>query len=154
MWDTVSSRFREIELRGDRLESVEHVAPFVAPGRLPMEAAMGDLVDARLPRLGRMPLAHRNQHQGRLAGLFVAGQNRAPLAGRLRNVELDAAAEPGSILTFLFAATQPTDRHTLLAQGREQRLNRPSRGDRTASKIVAHHLIDYANLEARTRARA
>jgi hypothetical protein len=30
-WGTVSSGFREIELRGDRLESVGHVAPFVAP---------------------------------------------------------------------------------------------------------------------------
>jgi len=30
-WSTVSSGFRQIELRGDRLESVGHVAPFVAP---------------------------------------------------------------------------------------------------------------------------
>lgn len=33
-WDTVSSGFREIELRGDRPESVGLVAPFVAPDRL------------------------------------------------------------------------------------------------------------------------
>src|SRR4051812_49182320 len=30
-WGTVSSGFRDIELRGDRLESVGRVAPFVAP---------------------------------------------------------------------------------------------------------------------------
>jgi len=30
-WGPVSSGFREIELRGDRLEYVGHVAPFVAP---------------------------------------------------------------------------------------------------------------------------
>jgi hypothetical protein len=32
-WSTVSSGFRQIELRGDRLESVGHVAPFLAPGK-------------------------------------------------------------------------------------------------------------------------
>jgi len=31
-WSPVSSGFRRIELRGDRLESVGHVAPIVAPG--------------------------------------------------------------------------------------------------------------------------
>jgi hypothetical protein len=31
-WGTVSSGSREIELRGDRLESVGHLAPFLAPG--------------------------------------------------------------------------------------------------------------------------
>jgi hypothetical protein len=30
-WNPISSGFRTIELRGDRLESVGHVAPFVAP---------------------------------------------------------------------------------------------------------------------------
>ena len=30
-WGTVSSGFREIELRGDHLESVGHLAPFLAP---------------------------------------------------------------------------------------------------------------------------
>jgi hypothetical protein len=30
-WGTVSSGFREIEIGWDRLESVGHVAPFVAP---------------------------------------------------------------------------------------------------------------------------
>src|SRR6478609_765005 len=89
MWSYVPSRFRGIGLRRDRLESVGHVAPSVVPRRLPSEAAMGDLVDARLPRLSRVSLAHRDQHQGRLAGIFVAGENRAPLASRLRNVELD-----------------------------------------------------------------
>src|SRR3954454_24694408 len=33
-WDTISSGFREIELRGDRLESVGLVAPCVAPSEL------------------------------------------------------------------------------------------------------------------------
>ena len=32
-WGSVSSGFREIELRGDRLESVGHLAPFLAPAK-------------------------------------------------------------------------------------------------------------------------
>jgi hypothetical protein len=38
-WGTVSSGFREIELRGDRLESVGLLAPFLGPRSYSEEAA-------------------------------------------------------------------------------------------------------------------
>jgi hypothetical protein len=41
-WSSVSSGLREIELRGDRLESVGHLAPFLAPGQFPSQALSGD----------------------------------------------------------------------------------------------------------------
>jgi len=47
-WGTVSSAFREIELRGDRLESVEHLAPFLAPADAP-----------RLPLVHPQPTSYR-----------------------------------------------------------------------------------------------
>jgi hypothetical protein len=50
-WGTVSSGIREIELRGDRLESVGHLAPFLAPAGL---------------------LAISSQHHRRVAGPVTA----------------------------------------------------------------------------------
>jgi hypothetical protein len=37
--------------------------PRAVPRLLSVQPTMGDLVDAELPRLGRMPLSHREQEQ-------------------------------------------------------------------------------------------
>jgi hypothetical protein len=50
MWGTVSSGFREIEIGWDRLESVGHVAPFVAPDRSPEQFRNFELSSALLSR--------------------------------------------------------------------------------------------------------
>jgi hypothetical protein len=57
-WGTVSSGFREIEIGWDRLESVGHVAPFVALAKttfLDAGAALSAAVRQLLPKLARFP---------------------------------------------------------------------------------------------------
>jgi hypothetical protein len=80
-------------------EVIENVAPWNSD----VESAMCDLVDARAPWPLRMPLANGDQDQSRFRSLFIGRKNRAPLAGRSRDVELDAASKAGPVVTFLFA---------------------------------------------------
>ncbi|MDQ3724925.1 MAG: hypothetical protein M3335_03365 [Actinomycetota bacterium] len=115
---------------------------------------MGDLVDARLPRPFGMPLAHCDQDQGWDFTLFVTGENRSPSAVGSRDVELDAAAETGSVLPFLFASQQPLERHSFFTQRRNHRLDCCSSRWSGVTEVLSKNLINDANFKARTRARA
>jgi hypothetical protein len=52
-WGTISSGFREIEIGWDRLGSVGHVAPFVAPARTSPTAVGGSGL-GRAPKAGHL----------------------------------------------------------------------------------------------------
>jgi len=54
-WSTVSGGFRAIELRGDRLESVGHLAPFLAPDSSAGIAAIGGGTVADRGDTNRLP---------------------------------------------------------------------------------------------------
>lgn len=69
---------------------------------------MGDLVDAGLPRCAWMPVAYRQQEQRRPSGDGSTQKHCAPLAGRLRNVELDATWQAGSVSGLGIASLQPS----------------------------------------------
>jgi hypothetical protein len=123
-------------------------------GDLPVEPSMRELVHAPLPRLRRMALPHRDQHEGRFLGLLVTGEDCSPLAGGLRDVELHATPELRSIMTFGFAAQEPLAGSATVAQRRHHRLDRRPRCWRAASEVLRQHLIDHPDFKARTRARA
>jgi hypothetical protein len=72
--------------------------------QLSVQPAVGDLVDARLPPLRRVPLADSDEDEGRLRRFFVAGQHSSPPPSGTRKIGLDAAAEASPISPFLFAA--------------------------------------------------
>lgn len=119
-----------------------------------VKPAVRYLVNARFPRSRRVALAHRDEHQSRLRRLPVAGEDRSPLAGGLRDVELHAALEARSILAFLFAAPKPLARCALLAQSANYRLDGRPRCRRATCEVLREHPIDHPDLKARTRARA
>jgi hypothetical protein len=64
---------------------------------------VGDLVDAALPRLGRVALADGEQDKRGLIGLAVDVEDRAPLTVGLRDVVLYTASEPRPIAGFRIA---------------------------------------------------
>lgn len=76
---------------------------------------MRDLIDAWPPWSFRVALAHRDQHQSWLRGLFIAGEDRAPPASRSRDIELHAASEEGAVMAFRFATQKPLARNTFAA---------------------------------------
>ena len=117
-WGTVSSGFREIELRGDRLESVGHLAPFLAPAKpsgipgytdrmakvmvsLPddllaevdAEARRGSTTRSAVMR-GFADAALRQRREGRAAVMRSLLRNASPHGGRA--AEHVKATRPGS----------------------------------------------------------
>jgi len=115
---------------------------------------MGDLVDARLPSLRRVPLADRDEDKGRLRRFFVARQHSSPPPSGTRKIELDAAAETSPISPFLFAAPQPFIGHTVSANLDHHRLDRCRSRRGGPSEILRQELLVHADREARTPTRA
>lgn len=61
---------------------------------------MRDLVDTRLPRLGWVALANREEQQCGAFRLHVDREDGSPATVGLRDVVLDAATEFGSVSGF------------------------------------------------------
>jgi hypothetical protein len=111
---------------------------------------VGDLVDARLPRSQRMPLADRQQYKRRLRGLAVDAEHRAPATIGLRNVVLHTSAEPGTVTRFNLARAQGADGDAVHLQVADRRLNSRLRRRARAPKILGERLLVNAKFKTET----
>jgi hypothetical protein len=114
-----------------------------------MQPAVGDLIDAELPRPRRVPLTHREQEQGwRRRSGHVDREDSAPATVGLRDVELGAAAEPRAIAGFGVTWAQSTDRHAVRRQMRNRALDRLPRSLGGVAEVLREDLLVDAEIEA------
>jgi hypothetical protein len=116
---------------------------------LTMQPAVGDLIDAELPRLRRVPLTHRDQEQRRrLRSGHVDREDGSPAAVGLRDIELGAAAESRAVPSFGVAGTQSTDRYAVRRQIPNSPLDRLPRSLGRVAEVLREDLFVYAEVEA------
>lgn len=114
-----------------------------------MQTAVRDLVDAGLPRPGRVPLAYREQEQGWLRRGGADSEDRTPLSVRLWDVELGAAAEARPVASFGVAWAQQANRHTVGQQIPDRPLDRGPRRRGRAAEVLREDLFIDPEIEAR-----
>jgi hypothetical protein len=115
-----------------------------------MQPAVGNLIDAELPRLRRVPLTHGEQEQGRRRRSgHVDGEDSSPATVGLRDVELGAAAEPRAIPGFGVTRAQSTDRDAVRRQMRDRPFDRLPRSLGRVTEVLRKALFVDAEVEAR-----
>jgi hypothetical protein len=100
--------------------------------RIPVEATVGNLVDARLPGLRGTALADGDKDEAGFAASSSLTRT-APYCPAGGHAELHTATEASSIMAFLFAAPQLLEWHAVALDLCDQRLDRGSRRPRAAS---------------------
>src|SRR6476620_4175626 len=123
-------------------------------GRLHMQTAMSDLVDAWFPGSLWMPITDGDQQQCRFAPVQVRGEHRTPPAGGLRDVELQAASKSSSVPPFLRASQEPIARNSLRFHSCHGSSDGLARRNSAASQVLDENPFVYPHVKARPAALA
>ncbi len=153
-WSPVSSGFRKIELRGDRLESVGHLAPFLAPADLlglmllPYEDAIrpidADRSDTSVEGLPRWPPVSQPKSPTGPAGMSYPREKRD--ARRLCAAIKDRAASRSSFgVAALTGHRSVAPVHDVLALRAPGQMPRP--GDRLLLGRIPLALLGAVELD-------
>ena len=115
---------------------------------LPVEAAMGDLVDGPLPGPLWVTLANSKQDECWFRCLAVDAEHRAPTPIRLRDVSLYATAELSPIPSLGLAWTQRLYGDPIGLQPSDLRLDGRFRGLAGAGQILGKRLLVHPQPKA------
>ena len=112
-----------------------------------MQPAMGDLVDARLPRRAGVPVTDCEQEQRQCSAQGTSEKHRSPLTGRLGYVELHATGKAGSVAGFGVAPLELVSRDAIGGEALDHRLDGSSPGLAHVREILGKLSLIYMDRE-------
>jgi hypothetical protein len=116
-----------------------------------VESAVGQLVDAQLPRGAWVALSDGEEEEFENSVRGTAEEYRSPLASGLGNVELHATGQSRSVASFGVAASQPTCREPIRLKALDHRLDGGAGRIAGVGQVFRERQLIDVDLEGRSR---